>query len=188
MKDPLKQEIRRILLGFIDYDEEEHIIAAERTEHLRILGLFNGSSAARLFGVAVRKRQFTVPKAQYAADICRDAFAHMGRRVSLDAGPELTAVFYSPLLFNPAVLTARSAGEVLEVCVYTSRTPTVRLNAAHAFRKWRQQMPDGLREKAAAEEDTRQKKNKRRKAPLRQRQKVRNPENGKPNEDAESQE
>ena len=159
MKDPLRREIRRILLGFIDYDQEQRLIAAERSEHMRLLGVFNGTGAARVFGLSVRKRQYAVTETSVQPETaCAEAFSHLGRRISLDTAPELTAVFYSPVLFNPSVLTAAEAGELLEVCVYTARTPTAFLNAAHAFRKWRRFMPEGLREKETPEERRRKRR------------------------------
>ena len=146
MKDPLKSEIRRILLGYLAYDENQHLVAAKRVNRLRLLGLLNGTGAAGVLGVAVRRRCYSVSeKLLPLEDTCRNAFAQMGRRVSLDAAPERLAVFYTPLLFNPSVLTAEQRDEQLEICVYTARTLTVRWNAAHAFRKWKQNMPDELR-------------------------------------------
>ena len=171
MKEPLKQEIRHILLGYIDYDQEERLVAAERTRRLRLLGLFNGTGAAGVFGVAVRKRRYSITgeDADIEAD-CRVAFADLGRRVALDAAPELAAVFYSPLLYNPSILTAACSGGVLEICVYTARTLTIRLNTSHAFRKWKQLMPGELREKMVEGEIKKEKNKKRQKTRLRREQ------------------
>lgn len=156
MKDAIKSEIRRILLGYVAYDTNQCLIASDHSERLRLLGLFNGTGAAGALGVAVKKRRYFLNKELLPAeDTCRDAFARMGRRVSLSTEPELLAVFYSPLLYNPSILTAECSEERLEICVYTARTLTVRLNTEHAFRKWRQRMPEGLREKPLKEDEKR---------------------------------
>ena len=78
---------------------------------------------------------------------CREAFDGMGRLTALDSEPELLAVFYSPLLFNPSILTGEYVDGNLDITVYTARSFTVGWNAAHAFRQWRRRMPEGIRER-----------------------------------------
>lgn len=162
--DDLKKEIRRILLGYIAY-RDNCIVAAKESVKMRMLGTFNGTTMARLFGVSVITRRYRVAaddemdealskaerkqnrqngdtkKKQLAKKLLEDgdsALQNMGRRVLLDSEPERIATFYAPILYNPSVLllTLSEDEETVEVVVVTARTLVARLNAAHAFWKW----------------------------------------------------
>lgn len=141
----IKRETRRILLGYISFSEN-NIVAANG--HFRLLGIFNGSSAARIFGVSRRIRRYRYPESTIPADAaCGEAFANLGRRILLESAPDLQSVFYAPFWYNPSILTAELVEEdVIEVSVYTAFSLTVWLNAAHAFRRWKRFMPRELEE------------------------------------------
>ncbi len=164
-KDFRRSEIRRILLGYIDFDADGRLIAAERSDRIRTFGTFNGTAVARIFGVSVHSRYyaFTKKKAEIEAN-CLQAFRSIGRLVQLDSAEDVLTVFCSPVFFNPAVLTAEIQGEKLLVSVYTARSLTSWLNANRAFRQWRRHMPAELREKDAAAEKSGNTRKKRRSA------------------------
>ena len=162
--DDLKKEIRRILLGYIAY-RDNCIVAAKESVKMRMLGTFNGTTMARLFGVSVITRRYRVAedeeaeealskaerkqnrkngdtkKKQLAKKLFEDgdsALQNLGRRVLLDSEPERIATFYAPVLYNPSVLLLDflEEEEAVEVTVVTARTLMAHLNAAHAFWKW----------------------------------------------------
>lgn len=143
----IKRETRRILLGYISFSDNR-IVAANGRFRTRLLGIFNGSSAARIFGVVRRARRFRYPDVKIPADAaCDEAFANLGRRILLESAPELQAVFYAPFWYNPSILTAEPVEEdVIEVAVYTAFSLTASLNAAHAIRRWKRFMPKELEE------------------------------------------
>ena len=182
MKDLRKREIRRILMGYIAFDEDQHILASERSSHLRLMGLLNGSTGARVLGLGVRTRHYVLTASpEESLEECGNAFAELGRFVELDSDPELLAVFYSPIFYNPAILTAQVQDGNLVLTVYTARSLTVRWNTAHAFRQWRQRMPEGLRERELAEKSKGKKKKKEKNArKLRRHQNSGAPANAEP--------
>lgn len=146
--DDIRREIRRILLGYISFSE--NYIVAMPSRRLRLLGAFNGSSAARILGVAERCRRYQLSgKGDALPRECDGAFAGLGRRIQLESAPERQAVLFTPFWFNPSVLTAEMVGEdLIEVCVYTARTLSVGANSRFAFRRWRKQMPEELEEQS----------------------------------------
>lgn len=157
--DYRKKEIRRLLLGYFTYDEDNNLMAAERGFRLRSLGLLNGTAGARILGVGVRRRSYDYSEElEPILETCMAAFSQIGRRVILDEGAEIPAVFYSPYFFNPSVLTAEEEEGRVVVSVYTARSIAIIWNAAHAFRQWRRHMPDGLREKDLSKEQAEEKK------------------------------
>ncbi len=170
--EELKKEIRRILLGYIDY-RDNCIVAARDSVQMRMLGTFNGTTMARLFGVSVITRRYRIAeeqeteenlsksekkknrkngdtkKKQQARKLFEDgdsALQNMGRRVFLTSEPERIAVFYASVFYNPAVLLLdlNEEEEAVEVTVVTARTVVSRLNAAHAFWKWSKYIPYDL--------------------------------------------
>ena len=164
-KDFRRSEIRRILLGYIDFDADGNLIAAERSERIRTFGTFNGTAVARIMGVSVHSRYYAFSKkpAEIEED-CLQAFRGIGRLVRLDSAEDILTVFSSPVFFNPTVLTAEIKGERLLVSVYTARSLTSWLNASRAFRQWRRHMPADLREKDTAAEKARNARKKRQSA------------------------
>ena len=170
--DDLKKEIRRILLGYIDY-RDNCIVAARESVKMRMLGTFNGTTMARLFGVSAVTRRYRfaeeeapqeelskkekkksrkngdTKKKQNARKLYEsadDAFQHIGRRVLLSSQPDRRAVFYGAILFNPSVLLLDLVEEegAVDVTVVTARTLIARLNAAHAFWKWKRLISEEL--------------------------------------------
>lgn len=140
----IKWEIRRILLGYISFSE--NYIIAKQSNGLRLLGIFNGTSEARIFGIAQRTRCYRVSEINKPlAHICDNAFANMGRRIQLESAPDRLAVLFSPFWYNPSVLTAELLeDDKVEICVYSARTISVGLNARHAFHCWKKNMPETL--------------------------------------------
>lgn len=143
----IKREIRRILLGYISFSDNS-IVAANGRFRMRLLGIFNGSSAARIFGVVRRARRYRYPESRIPADAaCNEAFANLGRRILLESAPDLQAVFYAPFWYNPSVLTAELLeDDIFEISVYTAFSLTAWLNTAHALRRWKRFMPKELEE------------------------------------------
>lgn len=162
--EDLKKEIRRILLGYIAY-RDNCIVAARESVKMRMLGTFNGTTMARVFGVSTVSRRYRVAedqemqetvskserkknrkngdtkKKQLARKLFEEgdsALQNMGRRVLLDSEPDRIATFYAPILYNPAVLLLdfNEEEDAVDVTVVTARTMMSRLNAAHAFWKW----------------------------------------------------
>lgn len=162
--EDLKKEIRRILLGYIAY-RDNCIVAARESVKMRMLGTFNGTTMARVFGVSAITRRYRIAegqemeetvsknerkknrkngdtkKKQQARKLFEDsdsAFQNMGRRVILDSDPDQIATFYTPILYNPSVmlLSFNEEEDAVDVTVVTARTLIARLNAAHAFWKW----------------------------------------------------
>ena len=164
--EDLKREIRRILLGFIAY-RDNCIVAARESVKMRMLGTFNGTAMARVFGVSTIIRRYRVAegqemeeetvlskserkknrksgdtkKKQQARKLFEDgdeAMQNMGRRVLLSSDPDRLATFYTPILYNPAVLLLDYLEDenAVEVTTVTARTLMARLNAAHACWKW----------------------------------------------------
>ncbi len=167
--DELKKEIRRILLGYIAY-RDNCIVAAKESVKMRMLGTFNGTTMARVFGVSVITRRYRVAedeeveetlskverkknrkngetkKKQLARKLFEDgdsALQNLGRRVILESEPDKIATFYSPILYNPSVMLLHFVEDedAVEITVVTARTVMARLNAAHAFWKWKRYIP-----------------------------------------------
>lgn len=143
----VKREIRRILLGYISFsDSDNAIVAAAPKNRLRLLGIFGGSTGARLFGIISRTQRYRLGESDPDPDrLCDTAFADLGRRTQLESAPERHAVFYAPYWYNPSVLTAEcfENGEI-ELNVYTAVSPTVWLNTSHAMRRFEKFMPETL--------------------------------------------
>ena len=162
--EELKKEIRRILLGYIAY-RDNCIVAAKESVKMRMLGTFNGTTMARVFGVSAITRRYRVAedeeaeealskaerkknrkngdtkKKQLARKLLEDgdsALQNLGRRVLLESEPDRIATFYVPILYNPSVLLLSLVEDedAVEITVVTARTLVARLNAAHAFWKW----------------------------------------------------
>lgn len=144
------REIRRILLGYIAF-EDQNMVAAQKGRLFRALGVFNGSGAARVLGILHRKRRYTLD-GQTLDSHCDAAFAGMGRRIRLDTAPEKQAVFFCPPLRNPCVLTSEMKEDALEVSVYTARGLSGLLYSELAFRRWKKAMPEALIEQKLARE------------------------------------
>lgn len=150
----IKREIRRVLLGYISISE--NYIVATPSRGLRLLGVFNGSFAARVLGLARRVRHYALPDGENAVD---NAFANLGRRIVLDSAPDCQAVLLTPFWFNPSVLTAQQLenGE-LELCFYTAFSLSAGLNARQAIRRWRKLMPAALEERTLPTEKKKRRK------------------------------
>ncbi len=165
----VKKEIRRILLGYIAY-YDTCIVAARESVKMRMLGTFNGTGFARVFGVTAIKRRYRFSEEESSSDVLSKeekkknrktgdtrkkqrarklleegdkSLQNLGRRVLLDADPDQIATFYAPVLYNPSVLllSLDKEEEAVEMTVVTARTLIARLNAAHAFWKWSRNIP-----------------------------------------------
>lgn len=138
------QEIRTILTGRVAYSNGAYV-AAESLLKMNYQGTYNGSSAARIFGISCRSNLYQADSMDAAAFTTRKIFEVLGRPVLLRSAPEVPACMLRQLLANPVILTLEQENEKLIVSAYTARTVLSFLSLSRAIRRFEKQLPEGMR-------------------------------------------
>ena len=145
-----KKEILRLLTGVGQQ--------SRKTGGLRLPGpetygstLSTKALSLRLFGPAVRRKKLSLPGKHQPED-CRKAFAELGRVLELASAPEETAVYITPLLSSPYLLTASAEQETVTFTYYSARSLFGRGKARRAFGRLMKVLPAGTAEAVPTEE------------------------------------
>ena len=137
------REIRTILASRVTYHDGAYM-AAPNLRHIGFLGLFEGSNAAMLFGVASRERSYRAESMDAAAVAIDKIFGKLGRPVYFESDPERSARLMR-VFGNPVILTMGYADDAVVIGAYTARRLLSFLTLRRAFQSLERHLPEEFR-------------------------------------------
>lgn len=141
--DERKREIRQLLLGHTMMLPNGRLAAVKRGQPLNALGIQNGGSAVRIFGVGHRTQYYTCKKKKPLADVST-SFTHVGRGVDLTVLPDAPCCICRYPMLSPIVLLGEMQGDIVKITAYSGRTPAMMLRRVLILRRLGKYLPSSL--------------------------------------------
>lgn len=141
--DERKREIRQLLLGHTMMLPNGRLAAVKRGQPLNALGIQNGGSAVRIFGVGHRTQYYTCKKKKPLADVST-SFTHVGRGVDLAVLPDAPCCICRYPMLSPIVLLGEMQGDIVKITAYSGRTPAMMLRRVLILRRLGKYLPSSL--------------------------------------------
>lgn len=133
--DEQTREIRQILLGRFQKEEDGSLAAVPAGSHWRLggfQGLSTGWGAVHFLGIAHRKQDCSLSSGMQKAQL-DEAMKTFGRVVQLKKSPGVSACLCQHWMTAPVLLTVACEGAVIEMSVYTTRGILSRLACRRAL-------------------------------------------------------
>lgn len=144
--NPLKHEIKRILMGYSVKDEKDRLIVSEETMKHLGRGVSDGATGVAILGVSKRKRRYvrSSNKKELNKKI-EKAMDEMGRRVFLSEKPEAPACLVRSIILRPSLIFFNyEEDEAPAAVVYTGRGLFSFLAKKKAFKELESRLGDSL--------------------------------------------
>lgn len=147
MANQKKKEIRRVLMGLIDYEMDGAVIvAAEKLYNIQTHSLSTGADKVRFLGVHGSKRQYGISgDIEKTHEECIRAFAEIGRKVFLYSAPNALCTLRSPLWGPPILVSLEAEENCLNMELYTARGVLAGLRIRNTIKKVEELFPDSVK-------------------------------------------
>ena len=162
MKDPVKDEIRRILLGRVVLSEEGRLLSIPKGYYMPTpIGVGDGAFGVRILGIAGKTRQYQSQSKKNAILAgARTALEHTGRGLDLREKPEAVACLCRYVLTRPAVLVFSLEDGKPALTAWSGRGLSGRISRWRAIRQFEKHLPDTILPVTKAEEKSEKQKQK----------------------------
>ena len=165
MKDPIRAEIKRVLVGRAVLADDGRLTAVPAGTFMKTpIGIGDGADAVRIFGVMRRIRRYETKdgKTRVMA-AAQKSMQNIGRALALNEQPKAIACLIRYVLTRPAVLVFTWEDGTPTLTAWTGRGLTGWLSLRRAIKAFESGLPDSMTAielKASAEEKKARKKEK----------------------------